>query len=198
VVLSGVARLALSGEPFQAYRLNDDKIVGGQEFRLNPRLNYIRTLPDGMKTISALSRYNAESGLEPPLKQLIDVRASQINGCAYCIDMHWKEARSGGETEQRLYALSAWRETDFYSERERTALALTEAVTLISNDQVPDEVYNEAKDHFSDEELVKLVHAIVTINAWNRFVITFRTQPGSFQPNHFVTKAPQTVATAGD
>jgi AhpD family alkylhydroperoxidase len=118
---------------------------------------------------------------------LIKLRASQINGCAYCVDMHSKDARSGGETEQRLYNLSVWRETPYYTERERAALAFTEAVTLIADARVPDDVYEQARQQFSDEGVVKLMIAIVTINAWNRFTI-FGDVPGSYQPRHFVTQ----------
>jgi len=123
-----------------------------------------------------------QSKLEPALIQLVKMRASQINGCAYCIDMHSKDARVEGETEQRLYALSAWEETPFFTERERAALTLTEAITLIREDRVPDAVYEKAKKSFSEEELVNLTLAIITINAWNRLAITFRMVPGEYQP----------------
>ena len=109
-------------------------------------------------------------------------RASQINGCAYCLDMHTKDARAAGETEQRLYALSAWRETPFYSERERAALAWTEALTLISENHVPDDVYEAARECFTEEELVNLTMAVIAINGWNRLAISFRNVPGSYQP----------------
>jgi AhpD family alkylhydroperoxidase len=122
------------------------------------------------------------SKLEPSLLELVRVRASQINGCAYCIDMHSKDARAEGESEQRLYALNAWRETPFFTDRERAALAWTEAVTLVSEGHVPDAVYEEAKAHFSEEELVNLTMAIVTINGWNRLAIAFRAVPGEYQP----------------
>ncbi len=163
---------------------------------MESRLDYGEVLPEGLKTIYAMDRYSANCGLDPSLLDLIKLRASQINGCAYCIDMHSKDARSGGDTEQRLYGLNAWRETPYYTERERVALALTEAVTLISTDHVPDAVYNEAKRQFSDEDLVKLVHAIATINTWNRFAITFRDLPGSYEPDHFATRAHQVAASA--
>jgi AhpD family alkylhydroperoxidase len=122
------------------------------------------------------------SNLEPALLQLIRMRASQINGCAYCIDMHSKDARAEGETEQRLYALSAWEETPFFTDRERAALALTQAITLIKDGHVPDAVYEEARKTFSEEELVGLTMAIVAINGWNRLAITFRLVPGTYQP----------------
>lgn len=153
------------------------------------RLDYSKVLPEGMKAINALDRYSSSCGLEPSLLELIKLRASQINGCAYCIDMHSKDARTKGETEQRLYGLSAWRETPYYTDRERAALAFAEAVTLIANQHVPDEIYEQARQQFSDEELVKLMIAIVIINTWNRFAITFRDEAGSYQPDHFVTAA---------
>ena len=144
-----------------------------------------------MKTIYALDRYSKNSGLEPSLLELIKLRASQINGCAYCIDMHSKDARTKGETEQRLYNLTIWRETPYYTDRERAALAFTEAVTLIAGGHVPDEVYEQARQQFSEEELVKLMLGIVIINTWNRFAITFGDAPGSYQPHHFVTEPGQ-------
>lgn len=152
------------------------------------RLDYQKVLPEGMRAVYALNRYSEQSGLEPKLLELIKLRASQINGCAYCIDMHTKEARSHGETEQRLYGLSAWYETPYYSDRERAALALTEAVTLIADTRVPDEIYQQAQKQFNDEELVKVMFAINMINLWNRLAITFRTPPGGYEPDHFVTK----------
>lgn len=124
------------------------------------------------------------SKLEPALMELVRMRASQINGCAYCLDMHSKDARAAGETEQRLYALNAWEETPFYTERERAALAWTEALTLISETHAPDAVYEEVRKQFSEEELVNLTLAIVAINGWNRMAIGFRAVPGSYQPSH--------------
>ncbi len=123
-----------------------------------------------------------QSGLDHRLLELVKTRASQLNGCAYCLDMHTKDARAGGETEQRLYALSAWRETPFFDERERAALAWTEAVTLVSADQVPDEVYETVRPHFDDRQLADLTLAIVAINGWNRLAIAFRKEPGTYQP----------------
>jgi AhpD family alkylhydroperoxidase len=128
-----------------------------------------------------VERYVRESGLETPLLELVRLRASQINGCAYCIDMHTKDARAEGETEQRLYALTAWRETPFYTERERAALEWTEAVTAIGDSGVPDELYETARKHFTGEELVNLTMAVVAINGWNRLAISFRMTPGSYQ-----------------
>lgn len=122
------------------------------------------------------------SKLEPSLIELVKMRASQMNGCAFCLDMHSKDARAQGETEQRLYTLNAWRETPFFTDRERAALAWTEAVTLVSEDHVPDEIFEQARKHFSEEELTHLTLAIVTINGWNRFAIAFRAVPGAYQP----------------
>lgn len=161
---------------------------------MEPRLDYGQVLPEGMEPIRALSRYCRENGLEPSLLELVYLRASQINGCAYCVDMHTKDARTRGETEQRLYGVSVWRETPYYTDRERAALAFTEAVTLISGDHVPDAAYAEAAGHFNDEEMVKLTLAIVSINAWNRFAITFRNLPGSYQPDHFTARPGQVAS----
>ncbi len=158
---------------------------------MRPKLNYWKTLPEGMKIVYALNQYSANSGLEPSLLELVRLRASQINGCAYCVDMHSKDARMKGETEQRLYSLSVWRETPYYTNRERAALTFTEAVTLIADQRVSDDVYEQAHQQFSEEELVKLMLAIITINAWNRLAITFGDEPGSYQPQHFVTEPRQ-------
>jgi AhpD family alkylhydroperoxidase len=127
-----------------------------------------------------LERYVHNCVLEQSLLELVKFRASQINGCAYCIDMHTKDARAHGETEQRLYALSAWRETPYFTERERAALAWTEAVTLVSATGVPDDDYEEARLHFDDGELVDLTFAIVAINGWNRLAVSFRKVPGTY------------------
>lgn len=158
---------------------------------MKPKLDYWKVLPEGMKIVYALNHYSATSGLEPSLLELIKLRASQINGCAYCVDMHSKDARTRGETEQRLYSLSLWREAPYYTDRERAALAFTEAVTLIANQHVPEEVYEQARQQFSEEELVKLMLGIVIINTWNRLAITFHDEPGSYQPQHFVTEPRQ-------
>ena len=123
-----------------------------------------------------------QAGIDPRLRELVRIRASQLNGCAYCIDMHSKDARSEGESEQRLYTLSAWRETPFFTERERAALAWTEAITLIGSSNAQDEVYEGARKEFSEEELVNLTIAIVAINGWNRLAIGFRSVPGTYQP----------------
>ena len=136
-----------------------------------------------MRAMFGLGRYLDQSGLEESLLELVRTRASQINGCAYCLDMHIKDARARGESEQRLYLLDAWRECPIYSERERAALLWTEAVTLIADDRVPDAVYEEVRKSFSDNELLALTMAVIAINAWNRLNIALRTGPGAYQPN---------------
>ena len=149
---------------------------------MQSRINIGKAAPGVYQAMMGLGTYLHQSGLELSLIDLIALRASQINGCAYCIDMHSKDARAAGETEQRLYALNAWRETPFFTDRERAALAWTEAVTLVAEGHVPDAVYQEARQRFSDEELVNLTMAVVTINAWNRLSIAFRAVPGEYQP----------------
>ena len=151
---------------------------------MEPRIKYTQVAPEGYQAMRALDGYARSSGLEPALLELVKLRASQINGCAYCIDMHTKDARARGETEQRLYALSAWRETPFYTERERAALAWTEAVTLVAETHVPDSVFALTREQFAEKELVDLTLAIVAINGWNRLAISFRTVPGSYAPAH--------------
>jgi len=148
---------------------------------MEPRVDYGRRFPDVRNALWALEQYVHQSGLDPKLLELVKLRASLMNGCAYCVDMHTKVARSLGETEQRLYEVGLWREAPFYTERERAALAWTEAVTLISIDHVPDEVYETARQQFAEKELVDLTTAIVAINGWNRLAIAFRTVPGTFQ-----------------
>ena len=155
---------------------------------MEQRLDYSKTAPDGIGILRQLERYLKKTGLEPDLVELVKLRASQINGCAYCIDMHTKDARSHGESEQRLYGVTAWREMPFYSERERAALVWTESVTRISEDQVPDEIYRQVSQHFTEKELVDLTLAVIAINSWNRLAISFRTQVGSYQPDHPVSK----------
>lgn len=150
---------------------------------MQARLDPQKVSPAAYRAMAGLEMFvRKQSRLEPTLIELIKVRASQINGCAFCIDMHSKDARADGETEQRLYALSAWRETPFFTDRERAALTLTEAITLIGEGHVPDAVYEKAKESFSEEELVNLTLAIITINGWNRIAITFRMVPGEYQP----------------
>ena len=146
------------------------------------RLRYGRAFPDGIHALLNLGKSINASGLDEKLLHLIFLRASQLNGCAYCIDMHSKDARALGETEQRLYGLTAWRETSYYTPRERAALAWTEAVTNIQQGHAPDETYEEAHREFGDADLAKLTLAIAYINAWNRIAIAFRTEPGTYQP----------------
>ncbi len=155
---------------------------------MTERLSYSKVAPDGTELLRKLDRYVKTSGLEPDLLELVKLRASQINGCAFCIDMHTKDARGHGESEQRLYGLSAWRETPFYSDRERAALAWTEAVTRISEDGVPDDIYEEACQQFSEKELADLTFAVIAINGWNRLAISFRTPPGSYKPGDPLTR----------
>jgi AhpD family alkylhydroperoxidase len=148
---------------------------------MQPRVDFSKAAPGAVKAMLDLGRYVRQSGIETPLLELVRLRASQINGCAYCLDMHTKDARAEGETEQRLYTLSAWRETPFFSDRERAALEWTEAVTEIGKDHVPDEVFERVHKHFSDSELINLTLAVVEINGWNRLAIPFRAVPGSYQ-----------------
>ncbi|MBV9141660.1 MAG: carboxymuconolactone decarboxylase family protein [Pseudonocardiales bacterium] len=142
------------------------------------RIDFGKTYPAGKRALAAFDRALADPGVDKTLGGLIKVRASQVNGCALCLDMHTKEARDAGETERRIYALNAWRETALFTEEERAVLALTEAVTLISDGHVPDEVFDEAKRHFDDETLSKIIMAIISINAWNRLGIVQRLPIG--------------------
>jgi len=146
-------------------------------------INYGKVSPEGIQAVRGMENYVRQCGLEPPLLELVRLRASQINGCSFCIDAHTKDARAQGESEQRLYCLSAWWETPFYSDRERAALAWTEAVTRISEKQVPDDVYENAMAQFSEQELVDLTMAVVAVNTWNRLAICFNTPPGSYHPD---------------
>jgi AhpD family alkylhydroperoxidase len=138
--------------------------------------------PGGYRAMLGLEQYLNTCGLEKKLLDLIRLRVSQINGCAYCLDMHWKDLRVEGETEQRLYSLDAWRETPYYTERERAALAWAEAVTKVAESHVPDEVYEQARQQFDQQQLADLTLAVVAINGWNRLSIAFRTVPGTYQP----------------
>jgi AhpD family alkylhydroperoxidase len=149
---------------------------------MQERINGAKVAPGGYKAMLGLEQYLHQSGLEEKLLDLIKLRASQINGCAYCIDMHWKDLRALGETEQRLYGLDAWPESEYYTDRERAALAWTEAVTLITQGHVPDEVYESVRQQFSEKELADLTLAIATINAWNRLAISSRTPAGHYRP----------------
>jgi AhpD family alkylhydroperoxidase len=146
------------------------------------RLTIPRVAPEAYRAMHGLQQYVTSTGIEHALLHLVYLRASYINGCAYCVDMHTKDARAGGETEQRLYAVPVWRETPFFTARERAALAYTEAVTRIGDAGVPDDVYAEAREHFDEAALVGLTIAIITINGWNRLSISFRTDVGGYQP----------------
>lgn len=148
---------------------------------MEPRLHYASLAPEPLEIMKGLETYIANCGLEYSLIELVKTRVSQINGCAFCLDMHTKDARAAGETEQRLYMLSAWRESPFYNDRERAALAWAEAVTLIHQD-VSDELYEETRRHFTEKELVDLNWAVAAINSWNRQAVSFRTVPGKYQP----------------
>jgi AhpD family alkylhydroperoxidase len=148
---------------------------------MEQRFNYFKAAPDAYKAMSGLEAYLHECGLEEGLLHLVKLRASQINGCAFCLDMHSKDLRAAGETEQRLYTLDAWRECPWYTERERAALAWTEALTLVTQGHVPDAVYEEVKKQFDEKELTDLSLAITTINAWNRLSIAARTTPGTYK-----------------
>ena len=154
---------------------------------MQQRLDYQAAFPEGVQAMLHLEAVIRKSGLELPLLELVKTRASQLNGCAFCLDMHTKDARAEGETEQRLYALNAWREAPFYSDRERAALGWTEAITNIQQGHASDEAYSEARRHFSEQELVKLTFAVNQINAWNRIAIAFRPVVGNYQPRVVAT-----------
>jgi AhpD family alkylhydroperoxidase len=157
---------------------------------LEPRVSLTDPAYSGIiKAMYGMEEPLRKSGLDPMLRELVKVRASQINGCAYCIDMHTKDARAHGETEQRLYGLNAWRETPYYTDRERAALEFTEHLTLIAGKDVPDELYARMQEQFSDQEIIHLAFAIVQINAWNRIVITVRPLAGTYQPAQKVPAA---------
>ncbi|MBX9824213.1 MAG: carboxymuconolactone decarboxylase family protein [Xanthobacteraceae bacterium] len=148
---------------------------------MKARLDFRKASPNGEKAMMGLHMFVRNCGLDHSLLELVKLRASQINGCAHCIDMHSKELRADGESEQKLYLLNAWRESPLYTDRERAALAWTEAVTLVATGQVPDDVYEVARKSFSEEELVNLTVALIAINGANRLNIAFRTVPGSYQ-----------------
>jgi len=149
---------------------------------MEPRIDYLKSGRGVIEAMLGVEKYLRQSGLEESLLNLIRMRASQINGCAYCLDMHWKDARSLGESEQRLYGLDAWEESPYYTERERAALAWTEALTNIREGHVADEVYERVRPHFTEKELADLSLAITSINSWNRLNIAVRTVPGTYQP----------------
>src|SRR5262245_9419840 len=149
---------------------------------MDARINYAKAAPGVIEAMLGLVRYLHKSGLEESLVNLVNLRASQINGCAYCLDMHWKDLRAAGEGEQRLYGLDAWEESPYYSDRERAALAWTDAVTNIQDGHVPDEIYHRVQKHFSEKELADLTLAVAEINAFNRLNIAGRTVPGTYRP----------------
>jgi len=151
---------------------------------MESRMNYQETGRGILQAMYGLERYIHACGLEPKLVNLIKLRASQMNGCAYCIDMHWKDAIAAGEKEQRLYSLDAWRESPYYTDKERAALAWAESVTFISSSHVPDELYEEVRKHFNDKEAADLTFVAATINTWNRLLISARVIPGTYEPAH--------------
>ncbi|MES1215227.1 MAG: carboxymuconolactone decarboxylase family protein [Bacteroidota bacterium] len=150
---------------------------------MKQRLNFQEKGQDALKTLYSIGNYLKKSGIEQTLRELIYFRVSQINHCAYCLDMHYKDARSRGETEQRLYGLSAWRETNYYTSRERAAFAWAEAITACN--EVPDALYQEAKEQFSDKELIDLTMAVTTINTWNRINLAFPKEAGTYLVGQF-------------
>ncbi len=149
---------------------------------MQSRLDVQKVAPQARRALLSFQGEVNGFGLEPALVELVKIRASQINGCAYCIDMHTKDARANGESEQRIYALAAWRETPFFTDRERAALEWTEAVTLISEGHAADDVYEQVRQRFTEKERVGLTMSIVAINSWNRMAIAFRAVPGHYQP----------------
>ena len=155
---------------------------------MKQRIDYTSVTPGAMHAMLGLEKYLGQSGLERALLNLVYLRASQINGCAYCIDMHWKDLRAGGEKEQRLYGLDAWAESPYYTDRERAALAWTEAVTLLTEDHVPDPVFDAARRFFSEKEIADLTLAIVAINGWNRLNVAFRATAGTYQPGQWAAE----------
>jgi len=154
---------------------------------MKARFNYGTSAPGVYDAMDALDQYLSSCGLDESLLHLVRLRASQINGCAYCLDMHWKDLRAIGEEEQRLYSLDAWHECPYYTDRERAALAWTEAVTLIRDGHASDEVYDQVRPHFSEKELADLTLAVAAINAWNRLSISARIVPGAYQPADVVS-----------
>jgi AhpD family alkylhydroperoxidase len=156
---------------------------------MTQRIDLMKIPAPATKAMFGLQAAVDHSGLEPEILELVKMRASQINGCAYCIDMHYKDAKTMGETDERLYMLNAWRESPLYSSRERAALAWCETLTLVADRGAPDDVFDEVHSHFDDEEIAYLTLAIVAINGWNRINIGFRTEPGNYQPSDKVKRA---------
>ena len=149
---------------------------------MEPRIDYLKSARGAYHAMLGIEHYLQQCGLEESLQNLIKLRVSQINGCAYCIDMHWKDLRAAGEPEQRLYGLDAWEESPYYTERERAALTWAESVTNIQEGHVPDGVFERVKEFFNDKELADLTLAVTAINSWNRLSIAARTVPGTYQP----------------
>jgi AhpD family alkylhydroperoxidase len=149
---------------------------------MEPRIDYLKSARGVYHAMLGIEHYLQQCGLEESLQHLLKLRVSQINGCAYCVDMHWKDLRAAGETEQRLYGLDAWEESPYYTDRERAALAWAEAVTNIKDGHVPDAVFEHVKNFFDDKELADLTLAVTAINSWNRLSIAARTVPGTYQP----------------
>ena len=149
---------------------------------MEQRIDYLKSARGAYHAMLGIEHYLQQSGLEESLQNLIKLRVSQINGCAYCIDMHWKDLRAAGESEQRLYGLDAWEESPYYTDRERAALAWAESVTNIQDGHVPDEVFERVKGFFNEKELADLTLAVTAINSWNRLSIAARTVPGTYQP----------------
>jgi AhpD family alkylhydroperoxidase len=160
------------------------------------RIDFERAAPAAIQELRGLERHARTCGLEHDLLELVKLRASYLNGCAYCVDMHSKDARAADESEQRIYAVPVWRETPFFTERERAALAWTEAVTELGRSGVPDALFEEVRAQFTDEELVNLTMAVIAINGWNRLAVSFRSEPGSYQPRP-AAPAPADDARAG-
>jgi len=156
---------------------------------MEPRIDFTRLSPGGYKAMLGLEHYLSNSTVDEKLLHLVKLRVSQINGCAFCLDMHWKDLKVEGETDQRMYSLDAWRETSYYTDRERAALAWAEAVTNISDGHAPDELFEEARQYFSEQELADLTLAVTAINGWNRISIAFRVAPGTYQPPQLKKRA---------
>ncbi|CDF93352.1 4-carboxymuconolactone decarboxylase domain/alkylhydroperoxidase AhpD family core domain protein [Pseudomonas sp. SHC52] len=173
VALAFFGQLDLSSTAFRFYR----ERITATEPVMSQRLDYYSASPGAMKAMIGLEALTSRLSIEPALLHLIKIRASQLNGCAFCTDMHSVDARRLGETERRLFAVAVWRDSRFFTDRERAALAWTEAVTLLAQSQVPDDVYAQARACFSEEELVDLTMAISTINSWNRLAVSFRQSP---------------------
>ena len=156
---------------------------------MEPRIDFTRLSPEGYKAMLGLEHYLSNSTVDEKLLHLVKLRVSQINGCAFCLDMHWKDLKVEGETDQRMYSLDAWRETSYYTDRERAALAWAEAVTNISDGHAPDELFEEARQYFSEQELADLTLAVTAINGWNRISIAFQVVPATYQPPQLKKRA---------